>query len=273
MKLNIMKLKNLILAAVPLLAFVSCDDIAPGDRYTELGHVEVKRAVLIEDFTGQNCPNCPKAHETIHKLMEQYGDAIIPVALHAGAMAIKPSKHYVALRQDDADYYNDRYGITAWPKGVVNKSSGVTNHDAWTSLVRDELQKMSDLDIALKATASADLKTVDVECVLKPADNISGTLQLWVLEDSIVARQQDIDLGRIDDYVHNHVFRATVNGRDGEAVTLTDNTDVKKTYTVAVKETEVEKWVTSNLSIVAFVYDGNGVVQAAKANVSVSANE
>ena len=62
-----------LFAAVMLLA--SCDNISEDERFIYVKPADVKRRVLIEDFTGQRCVNCPAAHEEIDRLQEQYGDS------------------------------------------------------------------------------------------------------------------------------------------------------------------------------------------------------
>ena len=43
------------------------------------------RNVLIEDFTGHRCKNCPKASKEIEALVDAFGaDRIIGLAIHAG---------------------------------------------------------------------------------------------------------------------------------------------------------------------------------------------
>ena len=42
------------------------------------------RTVLLEDFTGQKCVNCPKGTKVIEQLQEAYGDYFIAVGIHGG---------------------------------------------------------------------------------------------------------------------------------------------------------------------------------------------
>lgn len=74
------------LATVAVTASLfSCDNIAEGDRLIYVAPVEVSKNVLIEDFTGQRCLNCPTATETIHGLQETYGGTkVIAVGLYSG---------------------------------------------------------------------------------------------------------------------------------------------------------------------------------------------
>lgn len=268
-----MKFKHTILALSTVAAsfFCACDDIDEADRYIEAGQVEAVRTVLIEDFTGQNCVNCPSAHATIDQLVQQYGDAVIPVSIHAGGFGVPVSnKRYTGLMQPEGDTYNDAWGINEWPKGVVNRRGGAMNHDQWAQAVRDELALPS--SIAMEAEASCDGANIDINIELIPTLSADAMLQVWILEDGIVARQEDATLGRINDYVHNHVYRASVNGVGGESVSLTDNIHANFSYTYGVRNTDTEKWVPENLSVVAFVYNSTGVLQATHCKVTVDGN-
>ena len=50
------------------LLLVACSHIDEGDRLIYVKPADVKRRVLLEDFTGQRCINCPKANDEIKSL-------------------------------------------------------------------------------------------------------------------------------------------------------------------------------------------------------------
>ena len=83
---------------------------------------------------------------------------------------------------------------------------------------------------------------------------------MWLIEDGIVALQMMPDGSSNDDYVHNHVFRAAVNGTWGEDVTVKEGEATNKQYTYTLPE----NWNAENVSVVAFVYSDNGVEQTVK---------
>lgn len=258
-----------ILSAFLLLVTASCSDISEKERFIPIDSVAPQRAVLLEDFTGQNCVNCPAAHGVIDALVAQYGDKVIPVSIHAGDFAISSTARRPGLGQPEGDVYNDRYGIDEWPKGVVNGNSGPLNPDQWSDAVRNVIGLPSPVAIELEASVSGEAPgEIAVNCLLRPSSDLQGTLMVWVLEDGIVARQRDIELGLIEDYVHNNVFRAPVNGVDGESVALQASVHKTLTYTLPVRATEKETWNIENLSIVAFVRQADGAVaQAARCKV------
>ena len=72
-----------ILLPVAAWALSACDNIESNERWEEKVPVEIKKNVLIEDFTGQNCVNCPAATDVIHQLQQGAAGAhIIAVGIH-----------------------------------------------------------------------------------------------------------------------------------------------------------------------------------------------
>lgn len=254
--------KYLFLLSVCTPALFSCSDISEDERFIAMDKVEATRTVLLEEFTGQDCPNCPAAHRTLAALSQQYGDKLIPVSIHAGDLAISCTARRPGLMQPEGNSYNDRYNITEWPKGVIDGRSGALNPDQWSDYLRQELALPAYVGIDVEASiASGDEPKIVISYSLEPSADIAGTLHLWVLEDGIVARQSDKEAGGVvSDYVHNHVYRAAVNGVDGTPVNLKSGVHLTGEASIAVRNTEKEKWNADNLSIVAFIRLADGTI-------------
>lgn len=256
------------IGACMALMLTACDDVSVDDRYIDVPAAKVERTVLLEDFTGQGCVNCPAAHRAIEALEEQYGDHLVAVSIHAGTFGIPAdNKRYTGLMQPEGNVFNDRYGIDEYPKGVVDGHMPSLNSDQWADAVYNDISQPTPLTIVPEAEVADGF--ISVKCTLTSTEALSGNLSVWVVESGIVARQEDVDLGRITDYVHNNVFRACVNGVDGEAVSLTADEPLTVDYTIAVKETDTERWDVSHLTVVAFVKNSGGVVQAARCGVLI----
>ncbi len=262
--------RKLIYTALSLGIIMSaCKGIAEDDRYIAVDAVKVERTVLLEDFTGQNCVNCPAAHRIVEGLEEQYGDHFIAVSIHAGHFGISATnKRYTGLMQEEGQIYNDRYHIEDYPQGVIDGHSPAINADLWATAVYEEISKRTPLLLKLDAELDHTGKNINIACTMKASENLSGNLVVWIVESGIVARQEDISQGRINDYVHNNVFRACVNGLDGDEVSLTAGEPAVRSYSIALKETETETWNASNLAAVAFVAGTDGVLQASRASVT-----
>ena len=250
---------------LPLL--FSCSDMIPADeRYEELPQVEAKRRILIEDFTGQFCSNCPEAHKVIHNLQQQYADGVIAVAIHAGNFGIAEGRNakITGLMQPEGDTYAAHWGVSAYPSGLINRASGLLKHTDWATYVRDALVQDAVMDIALNCKVSDDSTMLTIDTEINSNVDVDAKLQLWVTESGITAVQQNG--GTLDtDYKHNHVYRASVNGLWGEDIRLNGYIPYGSAHQIAVRD----NWDVENLSVVAFVYnDAKGVLQAAEFHFS-----
>lgn len=240
-----------------------CNEIDIDDRLIDLPAVESKRVVLLEEYTGQKCVNCPEAHKTVEQLLEQYPENLVAVSLHGGgdALSYGEDQYSFGLRTDESQAYCEAAAPAALPAGAVDRNSGAVTHDQWAALIRKELSKPAYIDIAIAASAADG--TLDVKVDLDPHDNFNANVQVWVVEDGIIARQLMPDGKTNPVYEHNNVFRASVNGHDGEAAKLVVREGWSKEYQLKIKE----KWNAANLYVVAFVYNKDGVLQAARAKV------
>ena len=253
--------KNIFILLLSLPLLFSCSDVIPeGERYEELTQIEPKRNVLIEDFTGQNCTNCPKAHKVIADLQELYGNYIVAVAIHADlgsgmfGIAEDNDDNIVGLMQPEGDLYAAHWGVRSLPSGLINRTSGLIKHTEWAAYSRQEFAKESQADIEL-TTEIVD-GDIAIRTEVQSTTLLKGKLQLWITESNITAQQEN---GGTHDnnYIHHHVYRTSVNGIWGEEIVLTTDSPTVCQHTIALRD----NWDTANLSIVAFVYtDTDGVL-------------
>ena len=71
------------------ISFQSCDVIE--EPFTEEivvgGCAEKCKKILLEDYTGHKCGNCPRAAEKAEELKAIYDDQLVSIAVHAGFFA------------------------------------------------------------------------------------------------------------------------------------------------------------------------------------------
>lgn len=256
----------LLLAGISLL--MSCDPIDADKRLIEVPAATIQRNVLIEDFTGQRCIFCPEATEAIKELQGTYGaDKLIAVAIHAGPLAVKTTSTIVGLHTDAGDAYYKHWAIPNVPKAIINRRGGVLSKDAWAGKIYDEFTKTTNVNIELKCQYDANSRHVEVETDLKTSTTtVKGHLQLWLVEDGIVAPQLFPNNKLEKNYIHNHVFRAAINGEWGTELTLSPERmhKEKTTYTLPSGILSDKAW------IVAFFYNDNGVQQVVRHKISNS---
>ena len=262
-----LKLISLISLCIFAAALGACDDIASDDRYKELGKIDPKRTVLLEEYTGQLCVNCPTAHEVISQLEEQYGDRFIAVSFHCGGEAFSIQQNdpawqgIVGLATPVSENYGKAAGVSALPKGRVDRVGDLTNPSAWPDAVRRQIAIDSNVELSLSGGLNPEKTSIKVDArIISPSDIKGAKLQLWVIESGIKALQLMPDGNLNMDYIHNNVFRADVNGFGGESVSIQSGVYTDKSFEISVEK----DWVADNLSVVALVYTDSEVVQAAK---------
>ena len=249
---------------------MSCDYIEEADRLIAVDDVHTDtpidtlktaiKNVLLEDFTGQRCSNCPTGTEVIEQLQEIYGERLIAVGIHGGPLGFKGTATVLGLATDVGDEYYSHWQLEYQPVGLVDRH-GAVNYTEWAKAVRDEMALTS--DVKMEVQAIFDGSKIDITVMEEAYNDYTGMLQVWLLEDGITAIQTMPDGTNNRNYVHNHVLRTPVNGVWGEAITIGKGEQKSRSYQQAVDEA----WNAANLSIVAFVYNDSGVMQAAKRQV------
>lgn len=253
-----MNVKTSILTAMLTLTMSACSHIDESDRLIYVKPADVKRRVLLEDFTGQRCVNCPKASDEIKALQEQYGeDHVIAVGIHSGPLGFYTKGDYLGLSTEVGDEYYDHWALEYQPVGLIDRGAPL-EYAAWNARIREELEKTAPVEIDIELHQKDNQLTVQAE-VMGIDGTTSGKLQLWLTEDGITAFQMMPDGTRNMEYIHRHVFRAAINGTWGESVSVAEGeTFTTKDYLFAIPE----GWNADRLSVVAFVYNDQGVLQA-----------
>ena len=253
-----MNVKTSILTALLTLTMSACSHIDESDRLIYVKPADVKRRVLLEDFTGQRCVNCPKASDEIKALQEQYGeDHVIAVGIHSGPLGFYTKGDYLGLSTEVGDEYYDHWALEYQPVGLIDRGAPL-EYTAWNARIREELEKTAPVEIDIELHQKDNQLTVQAE-VMGIDGTTSGKLQLWLTEDGITAFQMMPDGTRNMEYIHRHVFRAAINGTWGESVSVAEGeTITTKDYLFTIPE----GWNADRLSVVAFVYNDQGVLQA-----------
>lgn len=259
-----MKWRDIIFGWLVLVLFSACSSIDESERFIYVKPASVKRAVLIEEFTGQRCVNCPTAALEIEKLQAQYGEQnIVSVAVHAGPLAVSPSGAVIGLRTSLGDEYYNHFGVDMEPSAVINRRGGVMLMDKWGAAVYNELQTEAPVQLSLSCMLGAD-NEVHVALDAIATEAIHGKLQLWLTEDSITAIQMMPDGTVNSQYLHQHVLRAAFNGTWGEEVNWRAGETSQQSYSLPVDS----QWNQGQLYVIAFVYTDEGVQQVCRQKVS-----
>ena len=281
-----MKIKSLIFTIfATMVLFVACDVVPEDDRLIEVPLKPSDRKVLLIEFTGCRCVNCPGAAMIANEMIDIAPDNIVVVGMHPADFAYtEPMIKEIDFRTEEAMDYLTYYGgslSTGLPVGVVNgrKFDGkyLQGSSTWTANVFAQREIAPDCDLYLSHFNENGEHTVHVTIDPKPEMNYKVSLMLWLVESNIVGPQSiaenlkeaylekhpDAQMGHssVNNYVHNHVFRRALNGLWGSEQGIVKNT-TSNSYNFTINE----KYVAENCSVVAVLIntETKEVVQAAE---------
>ena len=245
------------LSGVALLS--SCDIIPEDERVKRVENITTVRPVLLEDFTGQACINCPSATTVAHGLKKALGENLIIVSIHAGAFAQKDFKTVVG-DEYQKHFYGD--GSDGYPAGMidrtmVDKDRISTNFLTWggTVLSRAQLTIVPKFTLDLMADYNETNQSLTVKVQGKGFEESADIkIQLWLTESKIIAFQLS-GSELIREYEHNHVLRDAINGTWGEAIDLKAVNDYQFDYVCSNYSLASKKWQPENMHVVGFLYD------------------
>lgn len=264
------------------ICLLSCDKIE--GPYGEKVKVNVdtgtvKRKVLLEDFTGHTCGNCPEAAAITEQLHSLYGEQIVPVCIHVGFFAdpagSKYSANYKTTAGTDLAAF---YGIgDVLPKGMVNRKDfdgkKVLDHQDWPSKVAPLVNQQADLSVAISPTYTAASRIMEVTLDFKLLHDVPEQLYylLYLLEDSLQSPQKNYALpeGEVLNYYHRYVLRTSLNGSWGATISNGNNLSAGQTFKTEHTYTLPAQWNEKRMSLVAIVYRASDreVIQVENAKV------
>ena len=267
-----------ILSALALTLMVACKPMPESERFIPNEMETSKgRSVLIEDYSGVGCVNCPIAAKKITEAAVPHGDKVVIVALHGSDTEVgtQSKEDPKGLYSPEAATYLERLQSGgSLPVATFNRRPLASNgsksysdsYPQWPAEMQAirELSQLYKIDLQV---SESDRK-VTTQCTataLDPTAQESAPelyLQLWLIEDDIVAPQhfrKELDKA----YQHNHIFRQTLNGIDGEPYGLGKSYD----KTSAIEREVIEP---NHCSVVAILYDHKTgeVYEVAKAPLS-----
>lgn len=254
------KISLFLLSAIALI-LSSCDKVKQPliikECKYETAHVTKSNAltngfkkVLVEDYTGHTCGNCPRAAETATTLLAKYKDSVVVIAIHAGTQFAPPvpPSYPEDFRTDAGTQWDSYMGMSAsgLPKGSVNRAQTPfpqprTTWDALANSLLDGPQQAKILMTSNLDTINLSLN-LEVKTTFLTNLNDSASLCVVVIEDSIIGAQKDysppagvtvVNGDERPDYAFNHTLRGAVNGAWGDLLVpkpITANTEVIKTY-------------------------------------------
>jgi len=223
--------------------------------------------VLVEEFTTEQCINCPRVAGFLHEALESkadYEERVIAVCHHAGYYTdwlTQPwdeqltwlynegsSLYAPAVMLNRHPVFDSRYSTNSkTPCFIPSSSAELCQYFDYEM----ETQANAVVGLSLEFSADSLQATAHVSCLHNQHyGNGASRLTLYLVEDNIRAENQ---IGATGTFMHQHVTRAT-NNTWGEQVSWTDANRFDYDYTFSI-DTE---WKREDLQVVALLhrYDG-----------------
>jgi len=267
-------MKKIIPIIIAVVVFASCDKINKPYRnidplpslcdtpsFAAITANDVFQKYLLEDYTGQECMNCPKAHIVAKDIKNKMQDTLVLVAIHAGHFAEPKPKtdncsFYADYRTEAGEIYSGSEGFNVgFPSGLINRmGKKVWSPNDW-KLCFDTLTRNVPT-IGLQIIAEYDMEQ-DAACVFVNTtlfSNASSNLRLCVfLTESNIISPQKSTSETICEYEHNHMLRKAINHPWGDNLNISSNGEsLIKAYSCSFSGTS---WKKENCHLIAFVYN------------------
>lgn len=186
----------------------------------EGGNVEpTGKTVLIKDFTGARCVNCPAAAEYAHNLQHQLGeDHIFIMSVHAGYLAQPLGQFPDFLTDEGTAWYNNHDSNPLFSVDHVALTDGNTlKVEQIDAPVAAALEEEQTFEIVVTPQFDAATRQLQVGVQTVALNDLDGQFSITVclVEDHIIG-WQTIPGGVDKEYDFRNVFRGTLNGANGE---------------------------------------------------------
>lgn len=244
----------------------------------------IKRRILVEEFTGHYCTNCPQGAAEVKRLLEVYGSQIVPVSIHSDPSFANPHVngngdpvHFIGgvaaystdFRTTEGDLYYNTFGVSGIPKALISRTNNgeASSLGQWETnilaILNDEAK--AEINIETSYNTSSKQVTINVETEwLLDGGSDTYRIQVYIVEDHVTDWQLNAGVD-IPDYDHRHVLRAVVNSAWGDPLNNPSSAGNKETKSYSY--TLANGWNEDNCEVVAFVYKESPNYEVIQANI------
>lgn len=274
MKSSIFNLTSVTIMLIALLP--SCKEVGPNivlkpnhnaafdTTYIESPvQVAELKNVVIEEFTGVKCTNCPKAHRMIADIKTANPNRIVAVSMHPQNSLGLPYPGNPDLRNAKAqDLFANYFGQASQPIGTVDRkvfpgeTKILVSYNTWTNYTNQEISLTTPVNLLLGTSYDSTTRQLTIATELHYTQNVTeeNKLTIVLMEDSVIAAQDDNGT-EIDFYVHKDVLRDVVTANYGDEVPLPHEAGrvIIKVYKITINNA----WNSENMKVAAYVHEGS----------------
>lgn len=272
------KLAKLLILTIGGFMVFGCEEIPP-----QITPCQTSRVVLVEEFTGIDCVNCPAGSDKLATLSRQNPGQIIVVGIHAGFFA--GEHNGFDLKCDDGEKLESLHlgPVSGYPASSINRkvfegeSDVIADLSEWAGYIASEICERPIAELSLTNTYDAATRMASVTVDVIPSTFFTNAIEedlaisVMITESDIVGYQKT-PAGSVPDYVHKHVLRDVLTDSYTGDVLITKGNILTAQQKVIADYPIPTGWDPSNCYAVAFIhYKGDNnkeVIQAVEAHIN-----
>jgi len=220
------------------------------------------KKVLLEDYTGHTCGNCPRAAEKAKELQDIFGEQLVVMAVHSGFFSNTSDSYPTDFTTVNGDAWDALFGnsLAGNPNGLIDRvgspQPNIFQYTQWEEKITAQIQNEPLVGLQIKSSFNSTYNLICIDVETKILDAIATNLNLTVVltESGIISKQTDYNVpgSYVEDYEQNHVLRKGLNGAWGESLGQ-ENYAVNELFTNRYSIEKQDDWDIANMSVVAFV--------------------
>ena len=230
--------------------------------------IVMHKQVLLEDYTGHKCVNCPEWAIFAHELAEDLDHHLVIIAIHAGWYATPdadPPFNTDLTTLAGEKLYTD-FQIFANPIGMINRveynGNMQINPNSWEIVINEQLATEPVAGLTVRNKYYPNLNNVLINVDAVALTDIAGKYKLcvFITEDHVVSPQKNNnpDIGPTPDwldYEHMSLLRDAITTTYGSYISTTGEMITGDIYNREYFYKIDESWVTANCNIVVYLYN------------------
>lgn len=222
--------------------------------------------VLIEDYTGHTCTNCPAAAIIAKDIEDANPGRVFVASVHAstsgGFQEPRLPEFSTDFRTGAGNEYANTLGIIFNPAGTINRVLDGSNYyhfsNTWDNATTAELSNTPKANLQLQYNYFPSTRGLFIHTETEALEALSGqfNLVIYLVRNTVVAPQEEPG-NTVEEYDHHSVLTDNVNGTWGTTVfdgSAAQGDKVYNDFSYAVPNGDASFAIT-NLSLITYICD------------------
>ena len=223
--------------------------------------------VILEEFTGVNCPNCPSGHQTAASILANNPGRAFVIAYHPfNSNFTTPYAGEPDFRRNFANaFYSTPYCGTSrfMPSAFINREKWADNEriqsrTSWVAYTNQIIAETSPLNVGISSTYNNISGQLEIAVEVYFTSDVMEIVSLNVAlsENGLISTQS----GGGSNYEHKHTFREAFTEQWGDIISSPTTTGSYLTFNFTF-DNNTQNYNMEKCDVVAHIYDlDNGLV-------------